>query len=164
MRTTSSIACGCGWCIRFNWVIPGKRRGVDNVKITYICGSHTNTCAPSNVDQLVFDRTRARSYNKCTDHVLSEIIVRMGVSYSINLQSMVEILRKDLPERKDVDRHMVYNARLRARRRKLELEAASIEVLANHFDASCINDYKSDSDNYSKVMFVLLYYSWCLVM
>ena len=36
LRTTSSIACGCGWCIRFNWVVPGKRHGVDNVKITYM--------------------------------------------------------------------------------------------------------------------------------
>ena len=75
-----------------------------------------------------------------------------------------EILRKTLPERKDVDRHIVYNIRLRDRRRKLELEAANIEVLANHFDASCINDYKSDSDNYSKGMFVFLYYSCCLIM
>ena len=36
LRTASSIACGCGWYIGFNWVIPGKRRGVHNVKITYI--------------------------------------------------------------------------------------------------------------------------------
>ena len=49
LRITSSIACGCGLCIRFNWVVPGKRHDVDNVKITYICGSHTNTCGPSNV-------------------------------------------------------------------------------------------------------------------
>ena len=41
-------------------------------------------------------------------------MVRMGGSYSIDVQSMVKILRKALPERKDVDRHMVYNVRLRA--------------------------------------------------
>ena len=77
-------------------------------------------------------------------------MVRMGGSYSIDVQSMVEILRKDLPERKDMDRHMVYNIRLRARRRKLELDAGNIEILAHHFDPSCINNYKSNSDNYSK--------------
>ena len=53
LRTSSSIACGCGWCIRFNWVVPGKRKGIDKVKIIYVCGSQTNTCDPSNVDQLV---------------------------------------------------------------------------------------------------------------
>ena len=47
-------------------------------------------------------------------------MVRIDGSYSINLQSMVEILRKALPERKDMDLHMVYNVRLRARQRKLE--------------------------------------------
>ena len=63
---------------------------------------------------------------------------------------MVEILRKNLPERKDVDGHMVYNVRLRVRRRKLELDAGNIEILAYHFDPSSIKNYKSNSDNYSK--------------
>ena len=63
---------------------------------------------------------------------------------------MVEILRKALPERKDVDRHMVYNVRLRARQRKLELEDKNVVVLAHHFDTSFIKNYKSNSDNYSK--------------
>jgi len=69
LRITSSIPCGCGWYIRFKWVVPGKRHGVDNVKITYICGSHTNICDPSNVDQLVLARIREKSYKKCTDQV-----------------------------------------------------------------------------------------------
>ena len=120
------------------------------MKITFISGSHTNTCDTSDADQLVLSRTRVRSYSKCTNHVLSEIMVRMGGSYSIDVQSMVEILRKALPERKDVDRHMVYNVRLRARRRKLELDAGNIEILAYHFDPSFIKNYKSNSDNYSK--------------
>ena len=115
LRTISSIACGCSWYIRFNWVVPGKRHGVDNVKITYICGSHTNTCDPSNVDQLVLARTRVRSYKKYTNQVLFEIIVRIGGSYNINVQSMLEILRKTLPERKNANRHIVYNVRLRVR-------------------------------------------------
>ena len=106
LRTTSSIPCGCGWYIRFKWVVPSKGHGVDSVKITYICGSHTNICDPSNVDQLVLARIRSRSYKKCTDQVLSEIMVRMSGLYSINVQSMVEILRKTLPERKDMDRHV----------------------------------------------------------
>ena len=65
-------------------------------------------------------------------------MVRMGGSYSIDGQSMVEILRKALPERKGVDHHMVYNVRSRARRRKLESEADNVEVLVHHFDTSFI--------------------------
>ena len=104
---------------------------------------------------MVLVRTRASSYKKCTDQVLSKTMVRMGCSYSINVQSMVEVLRKTLPKRKDVDRHTVYNVKLRTRRRKLELEADNAEVLAYHFDTSSIKDYKSNSDNYSKGEFHL---------
>ena len=49
-RKTSPIGCGCEWCIRFNWIIGGKRAGVDSMKITFISGSHTNTCDPSDAD------------------------------------------------------------------------------------------------------------------
>ena len=101
------MACGCGWCIRFKQFIAGRRNGIDYVKISYIYGSHTNACAPFNVVQLVLVRNRASSYKNCIDHVLSEITVRMGGLYRIDVQTMIEVLRKDLPERKDVDRHMV---------------------------------------------------------
>ena len=59
---------------------------------------------------------------------------------------------------------MVYNDRSKSRRHKLELEVANVEVLANHFDASFIKDYKSNSDNYSKGMFFILYYSCRLIV
>ena len=51
LKTTSIIVCGCGWCICFNSVVPGKRHGVDTVKITYIYGSHINTCDPCRVER-----------------------------------------------------------------------------------------------------------------
>ena len=95
---------------------------------------------------------------------LSEFIVPLGGSYSINVQSMVEMLRKALPERKDINRHMVYNLHLRARRCKFELEAVKINFFSKLFDISFINDYKTNFDNYSKGMFVLLYYTCCLIM
>ena len=80
----------------------------------------------------------------------------MGGSYSIDVQSMVEILRKALSERKDVDRHMIYNVRLRARRRKLEVGDKIVEILAHHFDTSFIKNYKSNSDNDSKGELLLI--------
>ena len=64
LRRTSPIACGCEWCIRFHGVVAGKRSSIDCVKVTYISGSHTNTCDLSDVDQLVLTRTRASSYSK----------------------------------------------------------------------------------------------------
>ena len=83
-------------------------------------------------------------------------MVRMGGSYSIDIQSMVEVLRKALPERNNVDRHMVYNVRLREHRHKLKLEADNVVDLLYHFDTSFIKDYKSNSDNYSKGEFHLV--------
>ena len=77
---------------------------------------------------------------------------------------MIQILRKALPEIKDVGRHTVYNIRLRARRRELALTPANVEVTANNFDASFIKDYRSNSDNYSKGMLFIKYYSCCLVV
>ena len=140
----------CEWCIRFHLAVAGKRTCIDDVKIPCISRSHTNASDPSDADQLVLTRIRARSYSKCTNRVLSEIMVRMGGSYSIDVQSMVDILKKALLERKDVDHCMVYNVRLRARRRKLELEDKNVEVLDHHFDTSFIKNYKSNSDDYSK--------------
>ena len=67
LRTSLSIICGCHWCVRFTLVVPDKRQGVDKVKMIYIYGSHTNTCDPSNVDQLVLTRIRVSSYKNCKD-------------------------------------------------------------------------------------------------
>ena len=88
----------------------------------------------------------------------------MGGAYSIDVHSMVEILRKELPESKNVDRHMVYNVRLRARQRKLELEDKNVEVLAHHFDTSFIKNYKSSSDNYSKGELLLICFVSLLII
>ena len=62
-----------------------------------------------------------------------------------------------------MNNHMIYNVRLRARRRQSELEAANIEVATNHFDASFIKDYKAISDNYSKGKLFIMYYSFLLI-
>ena len=55
-------------------------------------------------------------------------MVRMGSSYSIDVPLFIIILRNILPEREDVDSYMIYNVRLRARRRNLEMEAANIVI------------------------------------
>ena len=55
-------------------------------------------------------------------------MVRIGSSYSIDVPLFIVILRNILPEREDVDSYMIYNVRLRARRRNLEMEAANIVI------------------------------------
>ena len=122
-----------------------------------------NIYDPSNVEQRALTRTRAVSYKKCTDQISSEIMVRMGSSYSIDIKAMAELLRKTLSERKHVDYHISYNVRLRACRRKSELESANIEIETKHFDESFIKDYRTISDNYSKGGLFIIYYSRWLI-
>ena len=122
-----------------------------------------NTCDPSNVEQRALARTRAVSYKKCTYQVSSEIMVRMGSSYSIDIKAMSELLRKTLSERKDVDYHISYNVRLRACRRKSKLETANIEIETKHFDEFFLKDYRTISENYSKGGLFIIYYSRWLI-
>ena len=66
------------------------------------------------------------------------------------VRSMTILLQKVLPERKDVDRHMIDNVRIRARRRKLELDSKSIRIDPKHFDSSFIKSYVNSVDNYTE--------------
>ena len=52
----------------------------------------------------------------------------MAINPYVSVRSMITLLQKALPERKDVDRHMINNVRIRARRRKLELDSKSISI------------------------------------
>ena len=63
---------------------------------------------------------------------------------------MTTLLLKTLPERKDVDRHMINNVRKRARKRKLELDSKSIRIDPKHVDSSFIKSYVSTADNYTE--------------
>ena len=44
-------------------------------------------------------------------------MVQMVIDSFINVRAMIELLQTALPGRKDVDRHMINNIRLRARRK-----------------------------------------------
>ena len=72
-------------------------------------------------------------YARCSDEVLKEIMVQMAINLYVSVKSMTTLLQKPLPERKDVDRHMINNVRIRARRRKLELDSKSIIIDPNTF-------------------------------
>ena len=74
----------------------------------------------------------------------------MAIDPYVSVRSMTTLLQKALPERKDVDRHMINNVRIRSHRRKLELDSKSIIIDPKHFDSSFIKSYVSSADNYTE--------------
>ena len=77
-------------------------------------------------------------------------MVQMDIDPFVNVRVMTELLQKVLPNRKDVDRHMINNIRIRARKKKLELDSANIQIDPKHFDPTFINSYMDTADNYTQ--------------
>ena len=75
VRRSTSISCGCKWSIRFLGVVKCNNKSSDPVEITRVTPSHSDTCDPLNVDQLVLCRSRSGAYARCGDEILKEIMV-----------------------------------------------------------------------------------------
>ena len=60
---------------------------------------------------------------------------------------MTNLLQKALPERKDVNRHMINNVRIRARRKKLDLDSKIIQIDPKTFDTTFIKSFVNTDDN-----------------
>ena len=75
---------------------------------------HYNTYDPTYSGQLVLCRTRSGDYKRCGDEVIKEIMVQLAITPFVNVRAMTNLLQKALLERKDVDRHMIKNVRIRA--------------------------------------------------
>ena len=131
-------------------VVKCKHTTSDPVVITSVIPSHPDTCDPIDIDQLVLCRSRSGAYARCGDEVLKEIMVQMVINPYVSVRSMTTLLQKALPERKDVDRHMINNVCIRARRRKLELDYKSMRIDPKHFDSSFIKPYVSTTYNYTE--------------
>ena len=63
---------------------------------------------------------------------------------------MTELLQNVLLEEKDVYSQMINNVRIRARKKKLELDSANIEIDPKHFDSTLITSYIETTDNYTQ--------------
>ena len=74
----------------------------------------------------------------------------MAINPYVSVRSMTTLLQKELAERKDIDSHMINNVRIRARRRKLELDSKSIRIDPKMFDSSFIKFYVSTANNYTE--------------
>jgi len=123
----------------------------DPVLITRAIPSHSDSCDPTNVDQLVLCRSWSGAYARCGGEVLKESMVQMAMNPYVSVRSMTTLLQKALSEKKDVDRHMINNVRIRARRRKLELDSKRIRIDPKYIDSSFIKSYVSTADNYTEV-------------
>ena len=139
LRSTTSITCGCEWIIRFMGVIESHYNITNYVVISSVSPMYYNTCDPTYSGQLVLCRTRSSDYKHCCDEVIREIMAQMASNPFVNVRAMTNLLQKALPERKDVDRHMINNVRIRARREKLDLDSKSIQIDPKHFDTTFIN-------------------------
>ena len=65
------------------------------------------------------------------------------------------LLKKVLPDRKIIDRHMMNNVRICVRKKKLELDSANIVINPKQFDTSYITSYQDTAVNYSKGKYIL---------
>ena len=135
LRSTTSITCGYEWGIRFVGVIKSHYKVTDSVIITSINTVHYNTCDPTYIGQLVLFRTRSGDYKRCGDEGLRKIMVQMAINAFVNTREMTDLLQKALPERNTVDIHIINNIKIRARRKKLDLDYKSIHIDHKNFEA-----------------------------
>ena len=101
----------------FYVLLEKKTKISDHVVITTVNPVHSNLCDPSYVGQFLLSRIRSGDYKRCDDEVLREIMVQMDIDSFVNSRAMTELLQNVLPRRKNVDRHMINNVRLRVHRK-----------------------------------------------
>ena len=150
VRISISINCGCKWSICLLGIVKCNYTTSDSVVITRVIPRHSDSCNPTNVDQFNLCRSQSGAYTRCGDEVLKEIMMQVAINPYVSVRSMTTLLQKVLPDRKGVDRHMINNFRIRARRRKFELDSKRIRIYPKHLDSSFIKSYVSTADKYTE--------------
>ena len=69
-------------------------------------------------------------------------MVHMAIGHFVNVRGMRDLLYKVLSERKIIGRYMINNVKIRARKNRLELDYANINIDPNFFDTSYITSYQ----------------------
>ena len=77
-------------------------------------------------------------------------MVQMSIELFVSVRAVREL------HSKEIDRYMINNVRIRARRWKLELQSADIEIYPKHFNTSFIMTYKETSNNYTEGKFLIV--------
>ena len=133
-RNFKSITCGCDQSIRFRGITRNDNKISDTIIIIIVNEVRSNTCDPPYIDQFVLIRRRADDYKYCDGQYLREIMVQMAIDPFVYVRVMIELLKKLSPDRKNVDMHMINNVKIRARKRRLELDFAQIVIDPKYFD------------------------------
>ena len=74
----------------------------------------------------------------------------MDIDPFVSVRAMTELLQKVSPDRKDVDMHMINNIRIRARKKRFQLDSANIQIDPKYFDPTFINSYTDTANNYTQ--------------
>ena len=72
----------------------------------------------------------------------------MSIDQELNVRTMIALLKKVLPSRKSIDRHLINNVRLRALKTRNDMENSNISIKPCHFDTSFLAEYRENCDNY----------------
>ena len=75
---------------------------------------------------------------------------QMPIDQEINVKTMIALLKKCLPSRKSIDRHMINNIRLRALKARNDMENSNITIEPCHFDISLLTEYRENYNSYSE--------------
>ena len=87
-------------------------------------------------------------------------MVQIDIEPLVAIRAIRELLSKVMPERKYIDKDMINNVMISARKKKLELENVDFVIDPKHFDTSFITTYRNTYNNYTEGEFfiVVLFY------
>ena len=75
---------------------------------------------------------------------------QMYIDQENNIRTIIASLKKFLPSRKSIDRHLTNNVRFSALKTRNEMENSNITIKPCHFDTSFLAEYKMNSNSYSE--------------
>ena len=122
IRKCSSIIYGCDWVIKFKfldhknalyWIPSRLFMFVDLILILVIQHFLISTLWPEQ---------KQVNTKRCTDSILQKIMHQMSIDQEVNSRTMIILLKKVLPSRKYIDRHLINNVRIRKLKTKNDLE------------------------------------------
>ena len=74
----------------------------------------------------------------------------MDINPFVNVRAIKILLQKAITERKDVDRHMINNVRIRAQKKRVDVDSKGFQIDPKHFDTTFIKSYVDTDDNYTQ--------------
>ena len=98
-------------------IIRNKAKTLDRIVIPTVNTVHSNSCDPFMLVNIFCPEYDLVNTSNCGDEFLRDITVQMAIDPVVNIRVMTELLQKALLERKDIDRHIINNVRIRAHRK-----------------------------------------------